>query len=426
MAGQLVILGEDPRSDLVRDKIEGGRLFSDAADVAQGSRPKRFLSLISTDGYRITHAAGTTRTSQVATGQVRLRYDIIRELSPVSLSVIDDSLDPRLGSVFGSRIDRNGWLPDRTWQATLDVVRGFGGNSSAIATLEQWLSHTVSVPQDNRRIALTEERDALGLALKLFDEGLSKRTLSTTPQVLESAIASEAPFLVAMQNSSLPEDLGIVHDAANFDGWTPQDTPTLGTTRFQRRGKSLTVTNANRTRIERVLGVDLLYFHEQYKSFVFVQYKRMTQSDPGPASYRPIGDSYEREYNNMRKWDKLTRASGPASDLESYRLINDAFFFKLYSNPQGQPPQDQLLKGMYFPLSYWNTLLASPQVRGPREGVVINYDNAGRYLNNTGFTHLVGSGWAGTAPQTERLIGQVIAEALDGRHSVTIAREHRN
>lgn len=426
MAGQIFILGGDYRSEIVRGKVEAGDLFTDVVNIDRTSRPKRFLSLISVDGSRITHAAGATRSNRVATGQVRIRYEIIRELSPVLLPAIEMSVEPRFGREFASRIGRDRWLPDGTWKASLDVVRDSEGNGSAIDALEQWLSNTVSIPQNDRQIALTEERDALGLALQLFDNRLSKRALRATAPILDSRVATDPPFLVAMQNSSLPEDVGIVHDAAAFDGWIPQDIPVLGGTKFKSGDRSLTVANVNRTRIENLLGVDLLYFQEQYRSFVFVQYKRMTQNGTGPASYRPTGKSYQREYQRMQEWDELTRVGGSPSDLGSYRLINDAFFFKLYSNPQGPPPKDQLLKGMYFPLSYWNALIASPQIRGPKGGLVISYDNAGRYLNNTAFTHLVGNGWAGTSPLKEGTINRVIAEALEGRRSVTIAMEHYN
>ena len=199
----------------------------------------------------------------------------------------------------------------------------------------------------------------------------------------------------------------------------------LGATTFQRRGHALTVANVNRTPIERVLGVDLLYFQEEYHSFIFVQYKRMTRDKNNRVYYRPSGVSYEREYERMKKWDMRTRPHTKSPDLSSYRLGGDAFFFKIYANPIGVPAQDGLLRGMYFPLSYWTSLAASPEVRGPKGGVRITYDNAGRYFTNTQFADLVGSGWVGSSPQDEKMLANVIAQALGARHSVTLAVAQR-
>ena len=98
--------------------------------------------------------------------------------------------------------------------------------------------------------------------------------------------------------------------------------------------------------------------------------------------------------------------------MSSYRLGNGTFFFKVYPNPIGAPTKDGLLRGMYFPLSYWTSLVASPEVRGPRGGVRITYENSGRHLTNTQFADLVGSGWVGSSPQHEKMLTDVIAEAL--------------
>ena len=127
----------------------------------------------------------------------------------------------------------------------------------------------------------------------------------------------------------------------------------------------------------------------------------------------------------MLKWDGRTRATPTPFDMISYRLGSDAFFFKLYANPIGAPTSDRLLPGMYFPLSYWTSLMDSPEVRGPRGGVRITYDNAGRYLTNTDFIGLVGDAWVGTSLQSEKKINAVIEQAVDAGHSVTLAASQR-
>ncbi len=69
----------------------------------------------------------------------------------------------------------------------------------------------------------------------------------------------------------------------------------------------------------------------------------------------------------------------------------------------------------------WTSLVASPEARGPRGGVRIAYENAGRYLTNTQFADLVGSGWVGSFPQDEKMLTDVIAQSLEASHSITLA-----
>ena len=415
MPGQILWLTDGHRSDLVRERVETERTFTQVVDTASRPRPKRFLALLSFNDNQVGYAALATRGSRVATGQVRIRYDSISDLRPISLSAIESRLPRRLRRHFTPNLSLDGWLPDQTWLSVLDIVSSDTENGAVVRDLQSQLAGVRrSIPSRQLQV-LTEERDALGLALQVFEP----RLRSALPSV-HSITTPDTPFLLAMQSSRWPEDLGIDHDSNRFDGWIPSGTPWLGATTFRSGGRTLTVTNVNRTPIEHVLGVDLLYFHKDYRSFVLVQYKRMNRDERNELYYRPSG-SYSHELQRMKDWDLRTRNTPDPSDLLSYRLANDAFFFKVYSNPTGAPPQEGLLPGMYFPLSYWTPLVASPDTRGPRGGVRITYENSGRHLTNTQFAYLVGGGWVGSVPERETMIREVIAQELADRHSVTVA-----
>jgi hypothetical protein len=76
---------------------------------------------------------------------------------------------------------------------------------------------------------------------------------------------------------------------------------------------------------------------------------------------------------------------------------------------------DELIKGMYLPLGYWDVLVDSPNVLGPKGGVVVNYDNVGRYMNNSIFIDLVGASWIGSRGATTEQITAVIRGSLQTR-----------
>ena len=416
MPGQILSFANEHRDFLVAEKVADERAFTDVVAVTRVSRPTRYIALLSFADDRITHAALAIRGSRVATAQVRIRYEYIRDLTPVRLSAIADSISPTLRHHLTSHLDRDGWLPEHTWQAALNIVRQDLANNLILQELERRLSNTPPAMTPRQFQVLTEERDALGLALQVFDPNRS----SLVPS-LGTITTPDEPFLAALRDANMPEDFGIAHDTNAFDGWIPREVPVVGARTFERNGQRLIVANVNRTRTENVLGVDLIYFHTEYRSFVCVQYKRMQRDNDNQPFYRPTGKSYELQYRQMKTWDGMMRACPTPPDLPSYRLGRDAFFFKIYANPIRILSPDRLLKGMYFPLSYWNALIASRAVRGPRDGVRITYDNVGRYFNNTEFTDLVGNGWVGSPPQVEVLLTSVIGQALENRHSVTLA-----
>lgn len=412
--GQILRLVSEYREELVRERVEASGTFTNVVDATRESRPRQSLALLSFDGDRVTHAALGTRTQRVATGQVRIRYDAVRELSPLHLSDIAAAIPVRLRRYFESSLD--GWLPARTWEACLAIVRRDSQNDQAIRELENDLSRAVLTIPARQLRTFEEERDALGLALQIFDPGSGIRVPG-----LSSLSRTDAPFLAAIHHSGLPEDVAVAHDTRVFDGWLPRDVPAVGAVTFENRGRVLTVANVNRSPIERTLGVDLLYFSAEYRSFIFVQYKRMVWDKSNRAYYRPRGASYLHEYERMIAWDQRLRSNRLPSELDGYRLGSDAFFFKLYANPRETPPPTGLLRGMYLPLSYWTQLVTSASTLGPRGGRLITYENAKRHLTSRQFADLVGSGWLGTMPRDESMLTRVIADALDAGHSVTVA-----
>jgi hypothetical protein len=70
---------------------------------------------------------------------------------------------------------------------------------------------------------------------------------------------------------------------------------------------------------------------------------------------------------------------------------------------------------MYVPLRYWDALVDSHDVRGPRHGIVVDLDNVGRHFNNTLFIDLVGSAWIGSRGVTSEQISTVVRESLATR-----------
>jgi len=266
---------------------------------------------------------------------------------------------------------------------------------------------------------LALEKDAFGLAMRIF----GYRDLSRLGRWEAAQTDQFAPFLRGLRWG---EDHMVSFDARRFPGWEPIRDYVVGIEfSSTKRNEKLTVVNANRTSIERTLGVDLLYYHHRYGSYVLVQYKRMTsEGHTDGLGYRPVGRAHEEEVRRMMTFLANHPDGVTVSHLDAYRLNSGPFYFKLCPSADFRPRSTDLLEGMYIPLDYWTILCASPNVVGPRGGRRITYDNVGRFMSNRLFPGLVSRGWIGSrGPLTNAL-----ALALSGVYadrSVTVALSQR-
>ena len=86
-----------------------------------------------------------------------------------------------------------------------------------------------------------------------------------------------------------------------------------------------------------------------------------------------------------------------------------------------KPTATDLIQGIYIPLEYWEMLVNSADVRGPRGAVGITQVNVNRHINNTLFTELVQGGWIGSRTKNTNVLNQIIKECLDNDRSAILA-----
>jgi hypothetical protein len=216
------------------------------------------------------------------------------------------------------------------------------------------------------------------------------------------------------------EDAVIAHDAQVFGGWDSLGPSVVGITQFRQSDREVTIINANRTSIEQTLGVDLLYYARDYDAYVFVQYKRLRKGTD-VWEFRPSGDrNFAAQLERMRT---IAQPGTDNGDPNDHRLGQNFCFIKLCkpTTRLAAIPSGELSARMYLPLDYFDKLVASGQLSGPRGGVVVRYANVGRWMNNTSFISLVERAWIGTRGLTTAQVTDVIKRALDAKHSMIIA-----
>lgn len=415
--GAVIVIGEDVDAfeGPILSSIERTAGFTDVVSTSDWKLPQTSLVLISSDGTQFEFIGIVRRAGLVATGKTRIRVSDLEPFhQPVGLDEILSLLPYRFGDHFQHAVRSRSAVPPATWErviAALVTMRPDLG--PVIERLQRLASRTRARGEAQEVVA--QERDAVNLALRA--SGIDPARLVDVGPGADGAI----PFLAGLRQASITEDQAIGHDAGIFGrGWRMLERHQVGTAVFEQDGARLTVMNVNRTRVEHTLGVDLLYYHHQYRSYVLVQYKNMRREGE-ILGYRPGGESYEQEMERMRRFMREHPPTSSPAEQHAYRLHPGLFYFKICSSVVLEPQSTRMIGGMYLPLDYWDVLLESESVRGARGGRIITFDNAGRYLTNSQFIELIQAGWIGSRLEHTEAVTQLVRAAIEGDRSLVVA-----
>jgi hypothetical protein len=387
--------------------------------VPSGTVADSQVSVVSWRGVDIDALAVVRAGARVANYKTRITVSDVNELDgPVPIGELLAVLDEPLRSTVAHRLQTGGRLPldaasglrealNRLRPGLADIWRELEGVADRTRSL-LWV--------DDSEPIVAYERDAYGLVLSIA--GMERAEIlsgwTDNPRV---------PFLEGLAEFRVTEDNLIAHDAQVFGDWDRLRSSIIGITSFHKGGRELIVVNANRTPIEQTLGVDLLYYTHDYEAYVLVQYKRLRKGSKA-WEFRPSGDrNFAPELARMRA---IARPGPDKGDPNDHRLGENFCFIK-FCKPTTRlaaAASGELSAGMYLPLDYFDKLVASEQITGPRGGVVVSYDTVGRWLSNSSFISLVERAWVGTRGLTTAQVTEVVEHALAAEHSVVLAVGH--
>jgi hypothetical protein len=341
------------------------------------------LALLSASAMTIDYVAIATAGKRVGELERKVSFGpAIKLTHSIAITEIIAEVPPRFQRHVLPPNRRVVGIPPATFEALLDAVVALGAiTEEGIHGLNSLIESRRTRRRERLPDMIAFERDAVAISLETFrGSDLRNLYLSASPA------AADAPFIKALERSgaNVLEDRMVDHDLASFPGSSALRRNMVGAVTISTETGELTIVNANRTKIEKTLGVDLIYYHHDFRSFVMVQYKRMTGSS-SPV-YRPSGDpSYVAEIHRMKQFIKPQSESPESnhkpSDMNAFRLAPNPFFFKLCASEQHQH-WSRMLPGMYIPLDLWEKLLASESSLGPKGGLALGYENVRRRLNN--------------------------------------------
>lgn len=417
--GFLIRFDEQQRTLLLDAVVDIEEGFSDALSAADWPLRQWEVCGLMFEADIVTHWGLARRGRRVATGKVRVEFAQVTS-TRVPLKEIEERLAPGLRSNVGrARSGVGGRLPPATWARFKEVLRSVNRESfSQLERLERLRDRSDSPIDLPGAGIVAQERDATGVMLDVLDSSgrLRGKTLSSWAPPGGTPLRS---FLDGLDGVRMIEGQAIARDAAVFAGST-EDRQTVVGAVFRVGDRTLEVFNVDRTPIEASLGVDLVYYHEEFDAWTLVQYKMMEHHPRTPA-FRP-NEQFDADIKRMAQFraqfpDKWDVADGRTR----YRLCGDGFYFKFCSRIQLEVLSPALLPGMYLPRQYIDALL-DPGILDPSQGRVITFENTRRHVTNTLFADLVRDAWIGTRGVSSQEISKIVNTGLKAGRSLVLGR----
>jgi|SRR5579864_1859943 len=441
MSGLLIYFDESQRRDLIREEIDGiYEPFSDALSVRDWEFGKTIIALMAFSESTIDYISLAKKGRRVATSKFRVEFSGMVNLESISIQSVESRLSNRIRPHFiNASRGAGGLVPEKTWLALIDAIRK--ERPQQVADIDRLMSlRRYSGYSLDGHIAelFLQEREALGAALDIFsgsnklrDSVLSQwappeRALSevneqnSTARLLESGGRSSS-FLSGIPQRFVQEESALQHDLFNWPGMTPVHI--AGTSVFSQGGRRLEVIYANRNSLEHTLGVDLIYYNEDYDSYVLVQYKLMHE-ESDQMCYRPD----QQLSDEMARMGSIYQSCQRKKTIQShgeFRLNDDGFMFKLVPNRGLRPASGELIKGMYLLREYMAFLIGPNGPKGTKGAPLLTFDGAPRYLTNSEFAAAVRSGWIGTSGMQSRIVKDLVRQYYETGRSLLVARESK-
>jgi hypothetical protein len=268
---------------------------------------------------------------------------------------------------------------------------------------------------DSTRKSLAGQKEAVLTALNIA--GIDKENaLGWDYEEGEKPIS----YLDGIQQVKLREDSMIFNDLVNIPGFDLIRTTKYSSSVFENDKTRLIVLLANRLPLEELLGTDLIYFNEDFKCFIMVQYKVMEKENENYV-YRVPNDQLTEEIARMDSIVTSLSNIESKNNIDDFRISQEPFFIKICPRIEFDPDNVGLSSGMYIPLNYLKLLQIDESINGARGGNAISYHNISRYFDNTGFKTIIEGGWIGTNHNQSMILENIIRNILENGRAAVLA-----
>lgn len=401
----------EPRSEDFRwERWESRTYVTDIFNIDKiPSADDLLIGVVLKDEKQVVAVGRVDSSAGISTSRMRASINPILHIEPVPFDIlgITRTDSRRLATALGAQALRPRPLDDETAREVLAALE------RAAPALRSWLdgldvSGSEVVGDEGQR--LREERDAVQIGLEFAD----MRLPDTEPalHVPTYAVDSATSFLNPELFEDNEDDL-LFADLRRFDTRSVLTETSASTSRYSDGEFTVLIANVNRKPVERLMGVDLLYWDQTAASFTLLQYKRLTRVAKAEADDAPQRWRYSRRNELVEQLEKMAKLEvAPPVDSADWRFVTSPFWFKFVRGDAFKPNDRKVLKGLYVPAEYLRTGIRENAFTGPNGGFALHGGNA-RYINRGPFIHLVSRQFTGSTRATSEQIADLIRRNSD-------------
>ena len=395
--------------------------FAEPVPEFTHSRHVPLVCFITNESGNITHIGLGKRGMRAGTDLRRLNIEDIFELKkPVSIKEITNLVHIKFRHHIINKADNGGVIPTKSFDEFLNVfLKKVPETIPILDKYSQGRRLRIEKLSKSVKKSLAEQKEAVLTAMNIA--GIDREEAQGWDYK-----ETEKPmsFLDGIDHVSLREDSMIINDLNNMPGFDLIQSTKYSASIFENKNTRLTVLLANRLPLEELTGTDLIYFNEDFKCFVMVQYKVMEKEN----------DKFIFRLPNSQLSEEITRMDSILNSLEltegnelihDYRISEKPFFIKICPRLEFTPDNVGLSSGMYIPLDYIKLLQNDKCIEGKRGGKGITYNNVGRYFDNTAFKTIIEGGWIGTNQNQSLLLEEIIKDILQNGKTAVLAIKKR-
>ena len=413
-AGFVVRLSSE-RWEIFESNIYDG--FSEPVPDFSHSRSLPLICFIVDGETRLTHISLGRKGNRAGTELQRLNLEDVTPLTTgVTVNQVVRKTPKRFEKKVREKLTEGGLLPPRTFETLIDVLSELDPEVAAVlARYSEARRKRIARLSEPAKASLAEQKEAIATAMAIA--GIDRRELQGWDVGGGAEITS---YLDGLDQVRLREDPMVVNDLSTLPGYEAVKSTPFSSVVFENDESRLTVLLANRLELEKLLGVDLIYFNETFSCFLMVQYKAM-EKEGGDDIYRFPNEQLTEELNRMNDVLAELRKCSANNEADGFRLSENPFFLKVCPRIVFNPDNISLVKGMYLPLEYWELIADHPGLVGPKGGKRLSYRNVRRYFDNTEFITIASGAWVGTNIDQSSILETAIRSTLRSGRAAVIA-----
>lgn len=295
-AGGFVLHLTSERRDVFNRAVTLGEPFAEPVPEFAHSKTAPLVCFVVLDGTHIGHLGQGRRGVVSGTDLRRLNlHDIYTLANPIPIGKIVEELNSKTKAKATATLTKGGAFSPKAFENAVEAIQKVSPECSPlIERFGQARRDLIRKLSPEVRAALAAEKEAVLAALSIAN--MDRRHLHDWVPPSDGVPGS---FLDGLPNAVMREDAMVVNDLINVPGFQFIRTLPYSAAIFESNGIRLTVLLANRLPLEQLSGADLIYFNENHRSFVMVQYKAMENDDNGPI-FRLPNAGLSKEIDRMK------------------------------------------------------------------------------------------------------------------------------